>query len=243
LLALMFGPLERAFPARPLQRVLRRDVLVDACFFFGQFLVWAVLFLVILVPLGNLLDHLVPTSLRAVIASLPFAVQAILAVAAGDLLVYWWHRACHVVPLLWRFHAVHHSAVELDWVAAFREHPLDGLTTQLAQNLPAFVLGFPLETIGAFVALRGAWAIFVHSNVRVPLGPLRVLLGAPELHHWHHAKVERTRHNFANLAPWLDVLFGTYHRPAPGDYALGIPEDRPRRYLSHLIRPFFAGPA
>src|SRR5262249_49374598 len=114
-----------------------------------------------------------------------------------------------------------------------------GICTQLAANLPAFVLGFSFESIAAFVAFRGLWAIFVHSNVRLPLGPLRVLFGAPELHHWHHANVERTRHNFANLAPWLDVIFGRYHCAGGEErYALGLSDPWPKGYLSQLAHPF-----
>ena len=82
-------------------------------------------------------------------------------------------------------------------------------------------------------------AIFVHSNVRLPLGPFRWIFGAPELHHWHHARVPRTVHNFANLAPWLDLLFGTHHVPeGPEEYALGLDEPWPQGYLAQLIRPF-----
>ncbi|EPX58479.1 hypothetical protein D187_003951 [Cystobacter fuscus DSM 2262] len=94
---------------------------------------------------------------------------------------------------VWRFHAVHHSVEHLDWVAAHREHPLDGLTTQWVCNLPAFVLGIPLGPLTMVAAFRGMWAIFIHSNVRLPLGLLGLLFGAPELHHWHHARVEQTR--------------------------------------------------
>jgi sterol desaturase/sphingolipid hydroxylase (fatty acid hydroxylase superfamily) len=67
--------------------------------------------------------------------------------------------------------------------------------------------------------------------------------GAPELHHWHHARVERTRHNFANLAPWVDWLFGTYDRPAEPEarYALGLTEPHPRGYLAQLVFPVTKG--
>ena len=61
--------------------------------------------------------------------------------------------------------------------------------------------------------LRGLWAVLIHSNLTLPLGPLGLLLGDPVLHRWHHARVARCTHNFANLAPYLDVLFGTHHRP------------------------------
>src|SRR4029079_12804131 len=74
--------------------------------------------------------------------------------------------------------------------------------------------------------------------VRLPLGPLRVLFGAPELHHFHHARVARTSHHFANLAPWLDVAFGTYHRPeADTAYALGLSEPWPKGYVAQLAEP------
>ena len=58
-------------------------------------------------------------------------------------------------------------------------------------------------------------------------GPLRALFGAPGLHH------------FANLAPWTDLLFGTYHVP-PGDesWPLGNPGEPPRGYFAHLVSPF-----
>ncbi len=161
----------------------------------------------------------------------PSWAQIIAAVALGDLAVYWFHRACHTFEPLWRFHAVHHSAEHLDFLAAHREHPFDGIVTQLSVNLPAFVMGFPLHRIAAFLALRGMWAVFIHSNVRLPLGPLRWLLGAPELHHWHHARLAQTRHNFSNLAPWVDIVFGTYHCPeGPETYPLGLTEPFPSSY-------------
>jgi sterol desaturase/sphingolipid hydroxylase (fatty acid hydroxylase superfamily) len=234
-LAAMFMPLERLFPARR-QRVLRPRLAVDACYFLGQYVAWSALSLAILVAVKRACDAHVPGLWRDRFAAQPFALRALAAVALGDLLVYGWHRACHASRFLWRFHAVHHSAEQLDWLAAHREHPLDGVTTQLAQNLPAFALGFPLETVAALAAFRGAWGVFIHSNVRLPLGPLRFLVGAPELHHWHHARA--ARHNFANLAPWIDVLFGTYHRPAgPETYALGLDEPFPRGYVAQLVYP------
>lgn len=229
-LAVVFVPLERVFPARA-QKIARPEWLVDVAFFAGQYLAWsaaAVGFLSIVFPFVPRAD--VP---------LPLVVKVILAIAAGDFVVYWFHRACHAWEPLWRFHAVHHSAEHLDWIAAHREHPVDGILTQLCMNLPAIAIGVPVEALAGVAMFRGLWAIFVHSNVALPLGPLRYVLGAPELHHWHHAKVDRTEHNFANLAPWLDVLFGTYHRPIGKEtYALGIAEPWPRGYVAQLLHPF-----
>ena len=239
ILALVFTPLERACPARPGQRWLRPGWGVDASFFFGQYLVWAGLAAMALGSVHHAAHAHAPGGIRGAIAAQPVWLQAIEAVVLGDVLVYWFHRACHRFDFLWRFHAVHHSAEHLDWLAAHREHPLDGLCTQLCQNLPAILIGLRMEVLAPLIVFRGAWGIFIHSNVRIALGPLGLLFGAPELHHFHHARVGHAGHNFANLAPWLDVLFGTYRRPPRDErYALGLSEPWPRSYLGLLLQPF-----
>jgi len=245
-LAAMFVPLERMFPARPGQPVLRAEWGLDLLFFLGQYLVFTGLAITALDAVGHLLQAHLPQGMRSWGLRASPVLACIAAVVGGDLLVYWFHRACHEWPLLWRFHAVHHSTAKLDWLAAHREHPVDGVLTQLCQNLPAIALGIPVRWLAALAVFRGVWAIFVHSNVRLPLGPLRWVLGAPELHHWHHAKLDRTRHNFANLAPWIDWLFGTHHMPAGAEtYELGVEEAEAsppgagplRAYATHLVRP------
>lgn len=240
-LAIVFGPLERAFPARPLQRVLRPELVIDVCFFAGQYLVFAAVTTWVLGALHTSLEvHLPLAGVREAASRLPLWALTAIALIAGDLIVYWFHRACHRFDLLWRFHAVHHSTEHLDWLAAHREHPLDGIATQACLNLPGILLGLRFDWLGALIVFRGMWAIFIHSNVRLPLGPLRVLFGAPELHHWHHARVPRTVSNFANLGPYLDLLFGTYHRPPEKDeaYPLGLVDPWPRGYIAQLLRPF-----
>ena len=239
LLFALFAPLERLFPART-QRLWRKESALDVLFFLGQYLLFSALAVALLAGVGRFLAS---AGFGAASARRSFPAEVViagLAVLAGDFLVYWFHRACHTFDFLWRFHAVHHSSEELDWLAAHREHPLDGLATQLCQNLPALALGVRFELLAGLVVFRNAWAIFIHSNVRLPLGALRFVLGAPELHHFHHARVRETRHNFANLAPWLDVVFGTYHRPVPGhDFELGLAGKKATHgYPSLLLGPF-----
>lgn len=234
-LVVAFVPLERAFAARR-QAIFRREWTVDLTFLVGQYLFWN------LVSVGILrwgVDVASPVlrGLWQTTATWPLLALAVVAVVLGDVLVYWFHRACHHYDILWRFHAVHHTSEDLDWVAAHREHPVDGFLTQLAQNLPAIVLGLPMEAIAGLVAFRAVWAIFVHANVRVPLGPLAYLLGGPQHHHYHHANLGAVTYNFANLAPWIDWVFGT-HRLPTSDYTLGIDEPHPRGYLLQLVAPF-----
>jgi sterol desaturase/sphingolipid hydroxylase (fatty acid hydroxylase superfamily) len=233
-LAAVFVPLERLFPARSGQPVLRPAFALDAVFFFGQYLLWNAAALAVLGGVAEAAGPAFPAGLWEI----PVWASAPASIVAGDLLVYAFHRACHRFDLLWQFHSIHHSSEHLDWLAAHREHPVDGILTQLCQNLPAIVLGVPMYVLAPVAVFRGMWAVFVHSNVRLPLGPLRWLLGAPELHHWHHARVERAEHNFANLAPWIDVLFGTHHLPqGPESYPLGLGTPAPRGYVRKLLSP------
>jgi sterol desaturase/sphingolipid hydroxylase (fatty acid hydroxylase superfamily) len=237
LLAALFVPLERVFPAR-LQSLLRPAICTDLAYFALQNLAMVFVLLAFNDALGDVALDVVPLAVPGFVRTLPWAVQVVVAVVAGDVLLYWGHRACHAVPVLWRFHAVHHSARHLDWVAAHREHPLDGLFSQLCLNLPAALLGIPIAVVGPLFLLRGLSATFVHSNVRLPLGRWGLLLGDPVLHRWHHADVPRCVHNFANVAPYLDVLFGTHHRPADEHYSLGIDEPMPDGVLAQLVHPF-----
>lgn len=236
-LGVMFRPLELAFPARRGQRLLRPAWGTDLLFFLGQYLLWNGLVFGLLAQAGGHVAAWMPRGLRAAVAAQPWWAQAVEVVVLSDLLVYGGHRLQHRVPFLWRFHAVHHSAEHLDWLAAHREHPIDTVYTVGLVNLPAFALGFPLGTLAGLVAFRGVWAIFLHSNVRLPLGPLRVLVGSPELHHAHHAK-DRDAGNYANLSPLMDVLFGTYRRPPREPAEFGVREPFPRSYVGQLLHPF-----
>jgi sterol desaturase/sphingolipid hydroxylase (fatty acid hydroxylase superfamily) len=235
-LAIVFGPLERVFNAKPGQRFFRPQWFTDACFFFGQYLIWNGAVLWVLSHAANGLDAALPMQFRAAVGGQPWWLQMVEVIVLSDFCIYWAHRLQHQVGFLWRFHAVHHSAEHLDWLAAHREHPLDTIYTVGIINLPAFLLGFPLETMEGFIAFRGIWAIYIHSNVRLPIGPLRMLIGAPELHHWHHDK-DRRAGNYANISPIMDLLFGTYTCPDHEPDSFGIDEPMPRHYLGHMLQP------
>ena len=60
----------------------------------------------------------------------------------GAIGYYWGHRLSHEVPFLWRFHAVHHSAEYMDWMAGSRLHLFELLTTRVSILGVLYVLGF-----------------------------------------------------------------------------------------------------
>lgn len=235
-LVLIFRPLERCFPAKE-QAFFRPAWLTDLAFMLGQYLFWTGMVFATLAFLGNHLTAFIPDGFHAAVREQPWWAQALEVIVLSDVLIYWGHRLQHRIGFLWRFHAVHHSAEHLDWLAAHREHPLDTLYTVGLINLPAFLLGFPLETLAGLVAFRGLWAIYIHSNVNLPLGPLRMLIGAPELHHWHHDRA-RDAGNYANLSPLMDLLFGTYRHPGHEPEAFGVKEPMAHSYPGLLLDPF-----
>ncbi len=235
-LIVIFLPLERLFPARR-QRFFRPEWGTDLLFFVGQYALWTSIIIGGLVALSTLTNQLPLGSLRDGAREQPGWLQAIEVVLLGDLLVYRGHRLSHRVPFLWRFYRVHHTAENLDWLAAHREHPVDGLFTQTLVNLPAILLGFPLATIAGVAAFRGMWGVFIHSNTQIPLGPLELLFGSPRLHHWHHDLETGHTCNFANLMPLMDVIFGTYRRPDVEPEAYGVDEPVPHNYFAQLLYP------
>ncbi len=236
-LFVVFRPLEAVFPAKQNQGIFRPDWGTDLCFFLGQYLLWTGLVLGIILSAKSLITNTIPLHWRLAVSFQPFWLQIVEVLVLSDLFIYWGHRIQHRVPFLWRFHSIHHSAEHLDWLAAHREHPIDTIYTVGIINLPALLLGFPLETITKLIAFRGIWAIFIHSNVRLPIGPIRVLIGAPELHHWHHDR-DRNAGNYANLSPLMDVLFGTYVCPDHEPESVGIKERIPSSYLGQMLYPF-----
>ena len=236
-LAAVYIPLEKAFTARR-QGILRAEWGTDLVFFLGQYLLWLGAVTGCLIAVHHGLSGLRLGGIRETVAGWPWWVQVLCVLLLGDLLVYWGHRAAHSIPFLWRFHRVHHTSPHLDWMAAHREHPFDGLYTQLWQNLPAIVLGFPLATIAGLAVFRGLWGIFIHSNVDIPLGPLRYVVGSPRLHHWHHEIASGHTCNFANLCPLMDLIFGTYKHPDREPEAYGVPDPLPHGYLHQMVEPF-----
>lgn len=236
-LALVFIPMEKTFPANKSQQVFRKAWLLDLCYFLGQYLFWSSAVLYALNYVVPDIHRLVPISILAAIQSQPIWLQALEVIIASDVLIYWAHRIQHSVGFLWKFHSIHHSSEHLDWLAAHREHPVDSIYTVGIINLPAVIMGFNLEALSAVIAFRGIWAIYIHSNVKLNMGWLEMLIGSPALHHWHHAN-NRQVGNYANVSPLMDKLFGTYSRPPQEPAEFGIDEKLPQSYVKQLVYPF-----
>jgi lathosterol oxidase len=241
LLSLVFVPLERLFARRPEQPVLRRGWRTDTTHFFVSHMGVQLLSFLTLAP-ALLLFHVARwPALQQAVASQPFLLQLVQAVVLADLGGWLAHRAFHAVPLLWRFHAVHHSSEALDWLAGSRLHVVDVIGTRAAAFCPLLLLGFSKAALTAYLVWVALQATLIHANVRFGLGPLRWVLVGPQFHHWHHAAdAEAVDKNFAVHTPLVDWLFGTLHLPGdrwPARYGLeGRPV--PEGWLAQLFFPF-----
>jgi sterol desaturase/sphingolipid hydroxylase (fatty acid hydroxylase superfamily) len=238
ILAVIFIPLERLFALHP-RRVLRRGWRTDVVHYLVNGAALKVGLVVSVIAVGSVLRAFVPAPLRLGIAASPTWVQIVAGFAITTIGGYAGHRAAHEVPLLWRFHRVHHSVRDMDWLAANHLHPLDETFGRSAAVLPLYALGFGRVSLGAFVILITVQAIFIHANVRISWGPLRWVIATPQFHHWHHAREpEAYNTNFAGEFPVLDALFGTLYLPAdrwPARY--GIDDVEPDGYLRQLAWP------
>jgi sterol desaturase/sphingolipid hydroxylase (fatty acid hydroxylase superfamily) len=238
LAAAIFIPFERLAAARRDQPVLRRGWGTDVLTAIVNGLLLSAAVLMVLAGIESVAAGAMP-GIRTWVASRPFWLQALLAVVLGDLGIYLTHRLEHTVPSLWRFHAVHHSAEELDWLVAFRFHPLDLFLMRVGSLAPLVMLNVSATAIAAFVAIYGWQSWLVHANVRLSYGPLRWAIASPAFHHWHHAADhEAFNRNYSTIFAAWDVVFGTIYLPHgryPSGY--GTEERMPAGYLARFVQP------
>ena len=243
-LALLFVPLERWLPRRPRQRVFRVGWPTDLAHFAASHLGVQAIALLALAPAALWLRLAPSGGWQDRVAAQPVALQLAAIVGLADAVQYGVHRAFHRVPRLWRFHAIHHSSRELDWLAGSRLHLVDILATRAAVLLVLEVAGFAPGALTAYLVFVSFHAVWIHANLRSRLPGLRHLIVTPQFHHWHHAQeAEGLDVNFAVHLPVIDRIFGTHRLPGERwPAATGIEGDPvPDGWLQQLAWPFTRG--
>ena len=240
-LFLLFVPIEKLFALRRDQKVFRKGLFTDLTHLLVNNLLITVGVIVFVV-----VSALPFIWIRRVgiAGSLPAAVSIPLAVALVFLGSYWGHRLTHTVPQLWRFHAVHHSIEQMDWVASGRLHPVDSAFTQAFTIMPLFILGYGNGVFAGVAVFITLLALFQHANVRLRFPYLRWVINTPEWHHWHHSLDDEARDKNFGL-PVVDKIFGTAYMPKDKrPAAFGTHSPVPQTgYLQHLAYPFTAAAA
>lgn len=247
LLTVIFAPLERLFALHP-QKLFRKAILTDLAYYFLSSLIPSLLLGVPLALVASAVHHSIPQTFTSAVANWPSWLRIAVSLVIGEIGFYWGHRWSHEIPLLWRFHAIHHSAEHVDFLVNTRAHPVDMVFTRLCGLVPLYILGLATPTRGTgsliplLVLLLGTvWGFFVHANVRWRFGPLEWFVATPAFHHWHHTNdgPAYINKNYAPLLPWVDRLFGTLYLPRnkqPARY--GIDQPLASGLLAQLLEPF-----
>ena len=228
ILVAIFVPLERLFAVHP-RKVLRKGILTDLGYYFLSGLATSALLSLPIAAAGLADTPHHPGGLpgghgraATVVPPGPRPGGRRGRVLLGD---RWSHRD----PLLWRFHAIHHSAEEVDFLVNTRAHPVNMVFGRFCGMVPIFVLGLggPTRpegsTVPILVGLIGVvWGFFIHANLRWRFGPLEWIVSSPAFHHWHHTKSGPINRNYASTLPWLDWVFGSLYLPRewPSDYGI-----------------------
>lgn len=238
---LIFVFIEKMLPHRKEQPILRPEWQGDLNHFFVNHLIVGFILLLANQFVHKAFGWAVFESVQGFINSTPLLVQLFLIILAADIFQYCTHRLYHEVPLLWRFHAVHHSAKNMDWLAGSRQHILEIIATRCLVLTPIFVLGFSKQVIDLYVIIVGLQAVFNHANVQVKFGWLQYIIVTPQFHHWHHssddAAIDR---NYAAHFSFIDYLLGTAVRGQkewPDEYGV-VGDYIPVGMFNQQIAPF-----
>jgi len=174
------------------------------------------------------------------LAQLPLAVQALLFLVLSDFMLYWNHRLFHGATL-WKYHAIHHSSEDVDWISAARFHPINLFFGTIAVDVILLLAGISPNVmiwLGPFTIFHSA---FVHANLNWTLGPFRYVIATPVFHRWHHTSLDEGGNtNFAGTFPIWDILFGTFRMP-DGQLPATYGKDEatmPGEFAGQLVFPF-----
>jgi sterol desaturase/sphingolipid hydroxylase (fatty acid hydroxylase superfamily) len=233
-------------PGEPWWR--KRDLVTDICYWFFVPLFGRVLRIGLLVVGAAAVfnvhgaDELIAfyDNGHGPLSKLPLLVQGLLFLVLSDFMLYWTHRLFHG-GAFWKYHAIHHSSEELDWISAARFHPVNLFIGTIAVDVILLMAGISpnvMVWVGPFTTFHSA---FVHANLNWTLGPLKYVIATPVFHRWHHTSLEQGGNtNFAGTFPLWDILFGTFRMPEnqlPESY--GVDDAKvPASFGSQLVHPF-----
>jgi len=167
-----------------------------------------------------------------------------IALLACEFFYYWYHRIGHELPLLWRFHSVHHGAERVYWLNSGRFHVLDAFASSFLYFTPMLFLGTSPEAVILIITFSSVTGFMEHVNIDFKAGWLNYILNTAEHHRWHHSlKIVESNTNYGKVLIVWDLVFRTFHLPK--DKAVqevgivGNPVSR--NFFGQLIHPFKKG--
>jgi len=245
LMTIIFIPLELFFPKNKEQTKFHEEWRTDLMYFAISHLFIQFFGIVTQKPAVLFFGWIGMDKVHLWVQSLPFLPALFLAFFSTDLFQYWAHRFFHTRVYLWRFHSIHHSTQNMDWLAGSRTHFIDIFFTRAMTFIPLYVLGFSTAVFNVYIIFIAIHAVLIHANTRVNFGFLKYIVTTPQYHHWHHCEdPQYYGHNFASIFPFIDIIFGTYHLPGKEWPAgTGVHEAQyPKGFLKQSVYPFTKSP-
>lgn len=238
---IVFTTLEKLFPKYKKQIILRDEWGLDLFYFCLNHLMISVVIIYANYHVSHF-DWAVSEQVQDAVQSIPVFFQFVLILLCADFVLYWEHRLYHEVKILWPIHAVHHSVEHMDWLAGSRGHFLQVFSERALVVTPLFLLGADQEAINLYVTFAALQAIFIHCNLKLPLGFLKYVFVTPQFHHWHHSSEKPAIDtNYSAHFVLFDWMFGTYHMPKgkwPADF--GTTKRLPRTFWKQTLYPISA---
>lgn len=131
-----------------------------------------------------------------------------------DFFYYWMHRAQHAIPILWRFHAVHHSFKDLNVINSTHHITEQILRVPLTVLPVAWLIKIDLADVVILTAFASVWGHYIHADTSVNMRWALPWIADNSYHRIHHSIEPRHfNKNFAGNFPLLDLAFGTYMKP------------------------------
>ena len=246
--SLFFFLLEVVTPWREKQAKFRQDFWLDFFYMFFNFFLFSLIIYnaasdVVVNLFHDFLKLFGINNLVAIeVGSWPVWLQLFTLFIVRDFVQWNVHRLLHRVHFLWEFHKVHHSVEQMGFAAHLRYHWMENVVYRGLEYIPLAMIGFGIDDFFIVHIFTLAVGHFNHSNLNVPLGPLKYIFNNPQMHIWHHAAEwpEDRQHgvNFGLTLSLWDYLFKTDYIPHDGrDIKLGFPgsEDFPKTFIAQNL--------
>ena len=198
------------FPAKPDQKIFSVSFAQDVVWFFYEMMLNALILVFYVEYLSSFYhQHFSKLTITSLSQS-PGWVRFLLSLLLVDFLYWIQHYCNHKVPLLWRFHVLHHSQKEINFFTDFRYHVVEYLVRYTFLIIPFLILKLDPPVIVAYVIFSKCYSHFYHGNIRTNLGLLRYVLVTPQSHRVHHSlKPEHRDQNFGAIFSIWDFMLGT----------------------------------
>lgn len=186
------------------------------------------------------LEKLTLDAPAAALGALPWGTRLAVALLAYDLVAFAVHVGIHRSELLWSVHKVHHSSLQLDWLATTRTHMVEHLLRNVPAQAALFALGMPPSIVAATLVVYAGFALYGHSNLRVGPRWVEWVFVTPRLHRLHHLP-DSTQRNYGTIFTVWDRLFGLLlSRDASPSERTGVPGEMdayPQRFAAAFRQP------